>query len=152
MSWIAENLVPALRDIPSTSIVDVAIYITGSQDDVGVSWKQPERCPQPNQLPPHQEISAEIPEPQTKRILEAEIKNAGGDISVNRQLLRFRLRSIFLDLKRCFVAVCGGPAMNRTVKAAFSPVRSLDILKGAPSVSLHVETFGDAVRSAFPLK
>ena len=35
--------------------------------------------------------------------------------------------------------------MNRAVKEALSPVRFLDILKGAPSVSLHVESYGDMV-------
>ena len=35
--------------------------------------------------------------------------------------------------------------MHSTIKEALSPVRFLDILKGAPSVSLHVETYGDAV-------
>ena len=39
--------------------------------------------------------------------------------------------------------------MNSAVKEALSPIRFLDILKGAPSVSLHVETYGDTVCGAF---
>jgi len=35
--------------------------------------------------------------------------------------------------------------MNSAVREALSPVRFLDILKGAPSVSLHVEAYGDTV-------
>ena len=169
MSWIAEDLVPVLRDIPSTCVVDVGIYITGEGDPLQAVRMLPQAEPTSPDIEKHpqaesQSLSiksadvvaglAEVPgvdvrfcRPDVKEILEAEIKNSDGDISVNGQLFRFRLQSIILDLRPCFVTVCGGPEMNSAVKAALSPVRFWDILKGAPSVSLHVETFGDAVRS-----
>ena len=176
LSWIAEDLVTALHDIPPTCAVDVGIYITGSQAEEDGSLDAVRTSPQSEPINPdiekHPRVESgslsiksadtlgglvKIPgvdvrfcRPDVKKILEAEINNADSDISVNGQLSRFRLQSIFLNLKLCSVTVCGGPGINSAVKEALSPVRFLEILKGAPNVSLHVETFGDAVRSAFP--
>ena len=38
--------------------------------------------------------------------------------------------------------VCGTDGLARSVKAALSDPRPMDILRGGPDVTLHVEAFG----------
>ena len=146
-----EDLVPALRDIPSTCVVDVGIYITGSKAEDGDPLEAVRTLPQAKPTSPeidkHLQVESqslsiksadalaglvETPgvgikfcRPDVKRILEAKIKNSDDGISVNGQLSRFRLQSIFLDPKLYFVTVCGGPGMNVAVKEALSPTTVL---------------------------
>jgi len=121
-AWI-EDLIPALRDIPSTCVPVRRLRHRHNGDPSRGGRSQAE--PTTPDIEKHLQADSE----------SLSIKNADAGRT---------------GRESCFVAVCGGPGMNSAVKEASSPVQLLDILEGAPSVSFHVETFGDAARSAFP--
>lgn len=45
-----------------------------------------------------------------------------------------------------FLIVCGSEKMNRMVRESIRTPRMADILRGGPTISLHVESFENAVR------
>ena len=158
MSWIAEDLVPALRDIPSTCVVDIGIYITGSRKEEGDPLEAVQTLSQSEPVTPDIEkhpqvrsgslsiksadalaglvgipgVSVRFCRPDVKEILETEIKNADGDISVNGQLSRFRLWSIFLVLRPCFVASLWRPRDEQRCQEGIKPCPILGHTEGCP--------------------
>ncbi|RDB30109.1 Ferric/cupric reductase transmembrane component 1 [Hypsizygus marmoreus] len=132
MGWISDALLPALQHAPSTTIVDVRVFVTSVKEDAS-SWdddsvegnveKRTERAGKSdtNALD-HPAVRIQQGRPDLKHLLEAEINDSHGAISVN---------------------VCGTHALADATRSALRAPRFLDVLKGGPTVTLHVEAFGN---------
>jgi ferric-chelate reductase len=75
--------------------------------------------------------------PDVKAIINEEIAFASGDISVNGMYV-----SLAAEFPLILASVCGTDGLAKSVKAALCDPRPMDILRGGPNVTLHLETFG----------
>ncbi|KAG9221838.1 hypothetical protein CCMSSC00406_0005663 [Pleurotus cornucopiae] len=134
--WISDALVPALQDIPSTLVVDIKFYVTGLADDSQAqsldddsshsdheSKGQGDVDVKGGQLLQSSVVTVENGRPNLKALLDAEIARASGPMSVN---------------------VCGTHTLANVVRGALRKPRFMDILKGGPTVTLHIEAFGSS--------
>ncbi|KAJ8516400.1 hypothetical protein ONZ45_g6280 [Pleurotus djamor] len=134
IQWIADVLEPALKDLPSDLIVEIQIFVTGAVDDTTApsldddsthsdseSQGQEKFKPQGNRLLQSSMVRVENKRPDLEALIQNEILRSNGSMSVN---------------------VCGTHALAGVVRSALGKPRFMDILKGGPSVTLHVEAFG----------
>ncbi|GLB45169.1 putative ferric reductase NAD binding domain [Lyophyllum shimeji] len=131
IDWIAEALVPAIAVAPPEISISIRVHVTGVKDDAQ-SWdddsaegdEEVKVGKESSRAKGHQYpgISMEQGRPDLKRLLDDEIHQASGDMSVN---------------------VCGTHALANAVKSALRRPRFFDVLRGGPTVTLHVESFGN---------
>ncbi|KAF8875281.1 ferric reductase NAD binding domain-containing protein [Mucidula mucida] len=142
-SWIYKPLLKALKDLPNDLQIKIEIYVTdtaGAHEEAGREWDD-------DSVPPSRDESEEkaggsanskdaldpFPfgdvltikkggRPDLDKILSGEVgKMGGGTISVN---------------------VCGTVALANAVRGSLRSPRFGDIVRGGPSILLHVEAFG----------
>lgn len=131
IEWITDALVPAITGVSSNINVSIRVYVTAAVEDAQ-SWDDDsvegdeeitagDETTRPKGLK-YPGILTEQGRPDLKRLLDDEIHEASGAISVN---------------------VCGTHALANAVKSALRPPRFVDVLRGGPTVTLHIESFGN---------
>ncbi|KAK0192433.1 ferric reductase NAD binding domain-containing protein [Armillaria mellea] len=140
MSWISGLLHSALGGVSNIE-VDIYIYITEGEQEAEGEWDDNSVNMDPEdkaeELPTSSQAGIGDPNisrfvtisqrrrPDLPGIIDRELSVcSGGTISIN---------------------VCGTTALAETVRCALRTPRCIDIMKGGPSVVLHVEAFGSAV-------
>ncbi|KAF8155465.1 ferric reductase NAD binding domain-containing protein [Crassisporium funariophilum] len=135
VKWIADILGPALDDIPPSISVAVKLHITTTpeeekwEDDSNENDSE-EKGGASNSSQTHARIldsplvKVEHGRPDLKAFMSHETRDATGGISVN---------------------VCGTQALVQATREAIRSPRPIDILRGGPTVTLHVEAFGGSV-------
>ncbi|KAF9464528.1 iron reductase [Collybia nuda] len=128
VEWISDALVPVMRKVPASISLEVRLAVTGviesqSRDDDSAK-EDPEikivgKTKTDIQLLGMPRVHIQRGRPDVKLLMQEEINRAAGDISVN---------------------VCGSHGLASTVRSSLSSPRFLDVLKGGPSVTLHVES------------
>lgn len=88
-------------------------------------------------------VRVERGRPNVEPLLQGEIAAATGRVSVNGASLTTYAVSHQADVYG--VLVCGTHDLAESVRVALRTPRPMDILRGGPSVTLHVEAFGGAV-------
>ncbi|KAF8968945.1 ferric reductase NAD binding domain-containing protein [Flammula alnicola] len=135
VQWIEDNLSAVLKGLPSSISVAIKIYVTAPSAPSEEKWDDDsngngskesldgrdslESEPKLLELP---YVSLGHGRPDVSSLIKDEITNATGRISVN---------------------VCGTQSLAEAVKQATRIPRPLDILRGGPTVTLHVEAFGN---------
>ncbi|KAL0959531.1 hypothetical protein HGRIS_011244 [Hohenbuehelia grisea] len=138
VQWVSSSLGAALRDLPSSLSVEIRIYITAEADQ-----EQPDaqaldddsqhtdtehkadakNAPRAAGLLQMQAVQVLQGRPALKTIIDEETQRASGSMAVN---------------------VCGTHALASAVRSALRAPRFMDVLKGGPSITLHVEAFGSS--------
>ncbi|KII94680.1 hypothetical protein PLICRDRAFT_169410 [Plicaturopsis crispa FD-325 SS-3] len=132
LAWIAKLLSEALAAAPSSLVVEPRVYITGASfpiaemPSVGYDKAAPEASQDKMDkldLPVYSALKLLHGRPSIRKIFQDEFCIAAGPVSVD---------------------VAGPSALSQSVRTLLhSELASpLAVLKGAPSVTLHVETFG----------
>ncbi|TFK37957.1 ferric reductase NAD binding domain-containing protein [Crucibulum laeve] len=136
IQWITDSLSPALDNIPDTMTVDIQLFVTaavqGAQawEDDSVENDVEEKNSSNGSDPKILEsplVRVRQGRPNLKTLISDEISNASGAISVS------------------VLQVCGNRVLANAVRGALRVPRPLDVLRGGPTVSLHVEAFGSAI-------
>ncbi|KAF9033922.1 hypothetical protein BDZ89DRAFT_1158104 [Hymenopellis radicata] len=144
-TWIYKSLLKALKDLPSDLPIKIEIYVTdtaGAHEEVGREWDDDSVADVPSRDDSEEKAggSADSKDaldpfpfgdvltiergarPDLEKILTGEVRKTGsGTISVN---------------------VCGTLALANAVRGSLRSPRFGDIVRGGPSVLLHVEAFG----------
>ncbi|KAK0439364.1 iron reductase [Armillaria borealis] len=140
IAWISGLLHGALDGVSNVE-VDIYIYITegaqegeGEWDDSSVNMDPEDKA---EELPTSSQ--AGISDPNISRFVTIS-KRQRPDLTgiIDRELSACSGGTISIN-------VCGTTALAETVRCALRKPRCTDILKGGPSVVLHVEAFGSAV-------
>ncbi|KAF8234222.1 hypothetical protein L208DRAFT_844838 [Tricholoma matsutake] len=115
MPWMSDALVPVMHNLRSTITVEIRLFTTAAAVE-----KDPFSLDSPVE---DKSLSLPIAQgrPDIRSLINNEIANATGDIAVN---------------------VCGTGGLAKSVKGALRNPRFMDILRGGPSVTLHLEAFG----------
>jgi len=132
--WIANNFGPALQNIPPSISVAVQLYITrtttvvrGSDESLKKSGSDStagnERSKSGLYSTILQSPCVEVysGRPNLKPLISKEVDEATGRMSVN---------------------VCGPRSLANDTRAAIRLPRPMDVLRGGPTISFHVEAFG----------
>jgi len=133
--WIASDLASALKNVPPSILVTVKLYITGTSTDIQKLDESLKESGSVMVIPDDRSSTSrsysnifQSPfvefhqgRPNLKPLISKEIDEATGSISVN---------------------VCGTHSLANTARAAVRSPRPMDILRGGPTVSFHVESFG----------
>jgi len=134
---ISETLETATKLAPPGLTISIRIYMTGDSalqqwDDVSVkSGKSGKEKPEP-------QVSHALPSPD-----DPTIQVTGGSRPNLKQLIQ---EEVDLTDGRIAVTVCGSQSVSTAVKDAlgFPIAGPSSIMKGGPSITLHVESFGYA--------
>ncbi|RDB30601.1 Ferric/cupric reductase transmembrane component 1 [Hypsizygus marmoreus] len=141
--WISNPLQQSLRGVPSSISVEVRIFITTAIEDAQ-PWD--DDAPAPGAEAPADDIevkaggsshgsssdphlldldivSVQQGRPDLKGLLGEATAHATGPISVN---------------------VCGTHALATAVRKVLRRPRTIDVLRGGPSITLHIEAFGSS--------
>ncbi|KIM37179.1 hypothetical protein M413DRAFT_77388 [Hebeloma cylindrosporum] len=127
--WIEDILMPALIGIPSSTEVAVKIYVTKSEKDSEKEESSVEEL-DPNDSSRSQRIGRVVDSeyvsftsgrPDLQDMNQREIEKASGRMSIN---------------------ACGPHGLGNTVRKAVRTPRLMDILRGGPTINLHIEKFG----------
>ncbi|KAI0068942.1 hypothetical protein BV25DRAFT_1817865 [Artomyces pyxidatus] len=132
LTWISKLLGEAISAAPPSLTIEPRIYVTGArlpvQDIPSVAYAGSSNpslespIKEKPELPSYNAFKITHGRPSIRRLLQDEIASAAGPVSVD---------------------VAGPSAIAQSVRSALrSSAGPLDVLKGAPSVTLHVETFG----------
>ncbi|KZS97904.1 hypothetical protein SISNIDRAFT_423350 [Sistotremastrum niveocremeum HHB9708] len=135
LKWISPLLMSALSSASSSLVIDARIYITGKTAGLPtITSPTDEGTKTPSSISSEDEkkidsitsftgVKTEYRRPDIHRLLEDEVTTAAGQVSVD---------------------VAGPSALSSLVRTALSSemARPSAVLKGQPSVVLHVETFG----------
>lgn len=115
LKWMSDALVPVMHNLRSTITVEIRLFTTAAAVE-----KDPFSLDSPIE---DKSLSLPIAQgrPDIRSLINNEIANATGDIAVN---------------------VCGTGGLAKSVKGALRNPRFMDILRGGPSVTLHLEAFG----------
>ncbi|KAJ7099901.1 ferric reductase NAD binding domain-containing protein [Mycena belliarum] len=122
---ISEDLLRALDGVSDSLSIDMRIHVTGSMNDTEIDTEKREgsiSSDPKNKLLGAPGIQFLSGRPHVKEIVKAEVAAASGLISIN---------------------VCGTAGLAESVRSALRVASNTSrILKGGPSISLHVEAFG----------
>ncbi|KAF8961720.1 ferric reductase NAD binding domain-containing protein, partial [Flammula alnicola] len=144
VQWIEDHLSALLKDVPSSISVDIKIYVTSPAPPTEEKWDDDSNGngskesldgsdslqSEPNLLEsPY--VSLGHGRPDVSSLISDEVASATGSISVN---------------------VCGTHSLAEAVRKATRNPRPMDILRGGPTVTLHVEAFGSRVSRSFQKK
>ncbi|KAJ7577070.1 hypothetical protein C8J56DRAFT_972236, partial [Mycena floridula] len=131
LAWISEALLVAIQNETPSTTVDIRIHVTStgdSWDDDSVhesaesnGGTSKEKTGDEAKLLSSPLVTFQQGRPDLKALVDAEIQDAEGPVSVN---------------------VCGTLALAAAVRSSLKTNRFMDILKGGPTVALHVEAFG----------
>lgn len=146
VEWISDALVPVIQKISASISLEVRLSITGvieesqSRDDDSAK-EDPEikivgKTKSDLQLLRMPVVHVQRGRPNIELLMKEEISRANGDISVNGAFLVFDSLKNMLIL----VTVCGSHGLASTVRSSLSSPRFFEVLKGGPSVTLHVES------------
>ncbi|RDB30770.1 putative ferric reductase transmembrane component [Hypsizygus marmoreus] len=133
VEWISDALLPALQQaLPPTIVVQLRIFVTAvvagipSWDDDSAEGDTEMKTEGGQKIDinvlDHPCIRLEQGRPDLQHIIDEEINQSSGPISVN---------------------VCGTDALVNAARSALQPLRFVDVLKGGPTVTLHVEAYGN---------
>lgn len=131
LKWMSDALVPVMHNLRSTITVEIRLFTTAAAVE-----KDPFSLDSPVE---DKSLSLPIAQgrPDIRSLINNEIANATGDIAVNGMLL------YCTPLNPLIMApVCGTGGLAKSVKGALRNPRFMDILRGGPSVTLHLEAFG----------
>lgn len=139
VEWISDTLVPVLYGVPPSVTIEIRLFVTGadSRDDDDV-----EKVREPSDESVLKVLNSPLVHvqrgrPDLRGIITEQIASAGGDISVNgTNATNFQLFSSMTE-----PPVCGPEPLTSSVRTALREPRPLDILRGGPDVSLHIESF-----------
>jgi ferric-chelate reductase len=150
VEWISDALVPVLYSAPPSIAVQIRLFVTGANsrdyDDVEkITEHSSDKSVMKVLNSPLLRVRRGRPD--LYGIITEQIAGAGGDISVNGT----NAANLQLVVSMTELPVCGPETMTNGVRTALSDPRPLDILKGGPNVSLHIESFS-FVSIEFPLK
>jgi len=154
--WIEDILVPAIVGIPTSIEVAVKIYVTKSEKDPenleNYESKTNESFVEelgPTDSPSTQPISRAVDspyvsfesgQPDLQGIIQHEIEKASGRMSINGKP---KLKFVGWNFSSPrFSPACGPHGLRDTVRKAVRTPRLMDILRGGPTVTLHIEIFG----------
>ncbi|KAF8809132.1 hypothetical protein BYT27DRAFT_7232494 [Phlegmacium glaucopus] len=141
INWIANTLAPALNGVPPTISVAIELYITGtnatrqlqkwdesSKDNSSGSEFMVTNDSQSSMASRSFSTIVESPlvgfhqgRPDLESLISKEIADATGNIAIN---------------------VCGTHSLANAARAAIRLPRPMDVLRGGPTISFHVEAFG----------
>ena len=156
--WIEDILTPAIVGIPASIEVAVKIYVTKSEKDSEIlenyesktnESSVEERDPTDSLSTQTQPIarvvdspyvSFENGRPDLQGIIQHEIEKASGRMSINGKP---KLKFVGWNFHLIVVSpACGPHGLGDTVRKAVRTPRLMDILRGGPTVTLHIENFG----------
>ncbi|KAG5642176.1 hypothetical protein DXG03_003439 [Asterophora parasitica] len=130
VEWISDALLPAITDAPSNIHLDIRVNVTAPVAD-DQSWDDDttegdeevkvEGGSAGAKAVKYPGITIEQGRPDLRRFVDDEIAQSSGAISFN---------------------VCGTPSLANSVRSALRSPRFLDVLRGGPTVTLHVESYG----------
>ncbi|KAF8809134.1 hypothetical protein BYT27DRAFT_7222686 [Phlegmacium glaucopus] len=148
--WIENTLAPVLENVPPSISVSVQLYITATTTTTTTTTTDKlqemdydskengfEMVTQAtdNSTPRSYSTILQSPfvevhqgRPDVKSLISQEVDEATGKISIN---------------------VCGSHSLADAVRKAIKAPRPMDVLRGGPTITLHVEAFGGLVRSKF---
>ena len=147
--WIANNLAPALDNIPVSISVAVKLYITGAgvaSQVLDESLK--ESSSEVMHISDSQLYSTILQSPfiqvnqgrpHLKQLISNEIGEATGRMSINGLYLKFT--NCVLSINKFHLLVCGAHSLVNDTREAIRSPRPMDILRGGPTISFHVENF-----------
>ena len=84
--------------------------------------------------------------PNLKQLISNEIGEATGRVSINGMYSRLLMSSLIVEPKKNYFLVCGAHSLVNDTREAIRSPRPMDVLRGGPTISFHVENF---VRSIF---
>ncbi|KAF8998384.1 ferric reductase NAD binding domain-containing protein [Cyathus striatus] len=131
VQWISDLLTAALSNPPEGLSIEVKIFVTSMIEDAQ-AWEddstdnEESKPPSDNTDPKLLEspfVQVQQGRPDIKALIETEVISSTGAISVN---------------------VCGTRTLAEAVREQLRSTRFSDILRGGPTISLHVEAFGNA--------
>ncbi|XP_006463197.1 hypothetical protein AGABI2DRAFT_120020 [Agaricus bisporus var. bisporus H97] len=144
IAWIEDDLLDALKDIPANLTINIHIFVASEQNDIEDD---------PEKLDDDTLSKAEKENGSNSDINEK--YNVSSRISSLPMIKVYQERADFSTFIKDEVAqahdcmsvnVCGSEKMNRMVRESIRTPRMADILRGGPTISLHVESFENAVR------
>jgi len=148
VEWISDALLPIVQNVPSSITIDIRLFITRAQIEDAQPWDNnpteddieeadKEENTSESQLFSSSIVHVQKNRPDLKGLLKDEIARATGDIAVNG------IVSLYMDSSENLLrsAVCGTASLASSVRSALRDPRPMDILKGGPAVTLHVEAF-----------
>ncbi|PFH49410.1 hypothetical protein AMATHDRAFT_147750 [Amanita thiersii Skay4041] len=138
ITWISEDLMYELRDLPQDVSVDVQVFVTADVQSADIWDKNSE------DKDLEKKSSDKRPAPSFQDLPCVQVKEGRPDID---ELLRGKLARTHVAMS---VNVCGAQGLVDASRKALRSPRFLDILRGGPTVSLHVEAFGNMVSDTIP--
>ncbi|KAF9455527.1 hypothetical protein BDZ94DRAFT_700132 [Collybia nuda] len=131
VEWISDALTPVVTNVPSSMSIDIRVFVTAGTDQ---SWDDDSvegdaentgvnKIKLKQSLLNSPSVNVRQGRPDVDELIKEEINQASGPISVN---------------------VCGTHALARAVRSSLRCPRFMDVLRGGPTVTLHVEAFGNA--------
>jgi ferric-chelate reductase len=144
--------VPALEKIPPSISVVVQLYITGSLKE---SCSEVSLNPDSELYPTILQspfVQVQQGRPNLKQLIANEIGEATGRMSINGLYFKFtnRILSVEPDFF-IYLLVCGTNSLVNDTRAAIRSPRPMDILRGGPTISFHVENFVRSIIKNFKL-
>ncbi|KAF7763902.1 hypothetical protein Agabi119p4_8439 [Agaricus bisporus var. burnettii] len=142
IAWIEDDLLGALKDIPPNLTINIHIFVASEQND---TEEDPEKLDDDTLSKAEKENSS------NSDINEK--YNVSSRISSLPMIKIYQERADFARFIKDEVAqahdcmsvnVCGSEKMNRMVRESIRTPRMADILRGGPTISLHVESFENA--------
>ncbi|KZT23202.1 iron reductase [Neolentinus lepideus HHB14362 ss-1] len=148
LNWVAAAIKQALAAAPSTMSISISIHLTTSQEPLPGSAKAWDDDSVHNERPGEMSRS-ESPESMEKEKGELSLTEVSAvKIQVGRPNIGVLMKEeLDSATGRMAVSVCGSEGIARAVRSAFTinPLAgSNSVVCGAPSVTLHVESFGYA--------
>ncbi|KAI0916552.1 hypothetical protein AcV5_003008 [Taiwanofungus camphoratus] len=139
IEWVNNTLVQALQVAPSHLSVHILIYVTSPESSLTKAWDDDSAHSGSDGTP---SIQGEKPSgpPSLLEFPVVHLSHGRPDIQALLQ------EEAAVNTGHMSVTVCGSQAIARSCRAAlrFAVAGPMNILKGGPSVVLHVESFGYA--------
>ncbi|KAF8881834.1 ferric reductase NAD binding domain-containing protein [Gymnopilus junonius] len=135
IKWLEGVLSSAIEDLPATISVSIKLYVTSvlddpetfEEDDSSKDSIEEEKMPSTGSSQDNSKLlessltSLDQGRPDVNALIQDEIMADTGPISIN---------------------VCGTKSLAEAVRQAVRVPRPMDVLRGGPTISLHIEPFG----------
>ncbi|KAF9444633.1 hypothetical protein P691DRAFT_807110 [Macrolepiota fuliginosa MF-IS2] len=156
LTWIQSELLEVLQDLPSHLTLSIHIFITGAADAAAQGDVEEDL----EALDDDTASNSEAHKSDNEDTTEGQNEKAIGSSNINKTtkdllvLPMVKIHQGRADLDKLIrdevmlakdtmsVNVCGIHGLTGAVRKAMQYPRMLDILKGGPTISLHVEAFG----------
>lgn len=139
IEWIAEAILPGIRNVPRNISLEIRLFVTGIRSYGDAEFRSMTEGSNKSVLRVLNSplVRVQPGRPDLHGLVKDKIARAAGDVSIN---------GIVPPIQSCWssltqASVCGANAMANAVRSAARAPRPLDILKGGPDVSLHIESF-----------